>query len=639
MDDPLLNMDERLIGLFDQELRHLRETAREFGRAFPSKAAALGVMQTPADPYVERLMEGAAFMAARVRLRLEAQFPHFTQSLIETTYPDFLAPVPSMILVQLKSAPSAPPPPTGLLVDRGTMVKGLPVRNEEYSRISMDPTPCLFSTAHPIRLLPIEISQVEFLVRRLPETGADKEFGARAALRIRLKRTSATPWKEIDVAPLVLHLPALDGLGYELIEHLFAHQIGLSIREGGKIDTTSDWRRTGPAVLKYGFEPHQALLPSNPRTFDGYRLLREYFAMPQRFLFVELADFKEGLARCQGEVAEIIIPLKEESRRLEREVERSCFQLFCAPAVNLFKKTFSQTIQPERFSEFHAVPDLNRPLDYEVHTVEEVHGFTSSSRLPRPFLPFYQTRHRSYSGAAFFTLNREPRTLSESERSGKWKMPYPGSEVYLALVDQMEVPFSGDLEQIHLTTRCTNRHLPVMLRDNQGKWSLEGGIKAEVTLLVQPTLPYFRPVDGEYAWRLLNLFSLNYLSLAEEEQAGAAALRELLSLHSGETEWGSRQIDALRHVTVETTTQPVYSQPGKEGKSVFEGVVRGLRVGVEFEESAFQDRHVFLLGAVLEEFFAKYVTLNSFAETEIKSWPSHRVHMRWPARTGKVQII
>ena len=50
-------MDERLIKLFDEELRHLRETAREFDRAFPHKAPGFALEQSPADPYVERLLE------------------------------------------------------------------------------------------------------------------------------------------------------------------------------------------------------------------------------------------------------------------------------------------------------------------------------------------------------------------------------------------------------------------------------------------------------------------------------------------------------------------------------------------------------------------------------------------------------
>ena len=30
--------------------------------------------------------------------------------------------------------------------------------------------------------------------------------------------------------------------------------------------------------------------PIGPRSFHGYGLLQEYFALPQRFLFVELED-------------------------------------------------------------------------------------------------------------------------------------------------------------------------------------------------------------------------------------------------------------------------------------------------------------------------------------------------------------
>ena len=48
------------------------------------------------DPYVERLLEGSAFLNARVQLRLDSEFPRFTERLLEIVYPQYLAPIPSM---------------------------------------------------------------------------------------------------------------------------------------------------------------------------------------------------------------------------------------------------------------------------------------------------------------------------------------------------------------------------------------------------------------------------------------------------------------------------------------------------------------------------------------------------------------
>ena len=100
-------MDPRLLDYYRQELLHIREGAAEFAREHPKIAARLALEVTTAqgecvDPYVERLLEGFAFLAARVQIRLDSEFPRFTQHLLEMVYPGFLAPTPSMLIVQLE---------------------------------------------------------------------------------------------------------------------------------------------------------------------------------------------------------------------------------------------------------------------------------------------------------------------------------------------------------------------------------------------------------------------------------------------------------------------------------------------------------------------------------------------------------
>ena len=96
-------MDPRLLRHYNLELQHLREMGAEFAEQFPKIASRLGMNGLEvADPYVERLLEGFAFLAARVQLKLDAEFPRFTQALLEIVYPHYLAPTPSMVVVQLK---------------------------------------------------------------------------------------------------------------------------------------------------------------------------------------------------------------------------------------------------------------------------------------------------------------------------------------------------------------------------------------------------------------------------------------------------------------------------------------------------------------------------------------------------------
>ena len=94
-------MDPRMLRYYSQELQYMREMGAEFAGQFPKIAARLGLDATEvADPYVERLLEGFSFLAARVRLKLDAEFPRFSQHLLEMAYPHYLAPTPAMAIAQ-----------------------------------------------------------------------------------------------------------------------------------------------------------------------------------------------------------------------------------------------------------------------------------------------------------------------------------------------------------------------------------------------------------------------------------------------------------------------------------------------------------------------------------------------------------
>ena len=94
-------MDPRMLAYYNRELQHVREMGAEFARRYPKIAGRLALEEFEcADPYVERLLEGLAFLAARVQLKLDAQFPEFTQHLLEIVYPHYLSPTPSMAVVR-----------------------------------------------------------------------------------------------------------------------------------------------------------------------------------------------------------------------------------------------------------------------------------------------------------------------------------------------------------------------------------------------------------------------------------------------------------------------------------------------------------------------------------------------------------
>jgi type VI secretion system protein ImpG len=624
-------MDERLLDHYNNELRHLRETAAEFAREFPKIAGRLALDKEAKefcpDPYVERLLEGFAFLAARVHLKLDAEFPRFTQSILETVYPHFLTPIPSMAVVRFAPDEKEPSLAKGPVVPRGTSLKSILGKGER--------TACTFRTAHDVRLLPIKIAEVRYFTRDLGELNLPRELGAKAALRIRLQATAGLTFDKIALDPITFYLRGADDFPVLIYEQIFAHKLGIVVQTPGQRGKNL---AVAPAnqVKRVGYAESQALLPPSPRSFEGYRLLREYFAFPQRFLFFELGGFASALAECQESQIDLIIPLAQQETRLEGRIDASCLDCGCTPVINLFPKQLDRILLTEWFSEFHVVPDRNRALDFEVFQIESVTGYGEAAGEEQEFKPFYLAKDTDLFSGAFFTTNRAPRVLTAREKQFGKKSSYAGTEVFISLVDANAGPYRSDLRQLGIEALCTNRHLPIQMAtgvsDSDFSMELSAPISG-IKCVTGPTVPRPSMAEGRFSWRLISHLSLNYFSLLDSRSAeGAAALREILKLYiDGADRQLQRQIEGLRNVKSKSILRRVDSP----GPITF---ARGLEIELEFDENAFEGTGVFLIGAVLEQFFAKYVSINSFTETVVRT-QQRGVIMRWSAVPGKRQII
>ncbi len=621
-------MDRRLYPYYERELQHIRESAEEFAREYPSAASRLGLESFEVqDPYVERLLEGFAFLTARVQLKLDAEFPRVTEFLLDTVQPHYLAPIPSMTVVQCQLAPDNPVGPEGFVLPARTLLRSEPVGPQH--------TRCEFRTGQPVTLWPLRITEAAYYSRDYAALRLPAGLGTRAAIRIRLATAGGVPFSQLGLDRLALFLHGPDSLPVRLYENLLARGRGLVLRPGL---ANPPWQQVveAPAIRRMGLTADEALLPFDARSFQGYRLLEEYFAFPQRFLFVELQGLAEGVGRCTGEALDLIIPLAEADPALEGNVSAGSFRLFCTPAVNLFHRSAERIALSDRAWEFPIVVDRTRPLDFEVYRVQEVTGYGSRPDQRQRFGPFYQASDlEPDGGGAYFAVHRVERALTERERNPRIGLRngsgYAGSDVYLSLVDARSAPYRSDLRQLGVECLCTNRDLPLLMPN---RFTLEVSAPAvkDVVWLTQPTAPRNSRAIGEAAWRTISHLGLNYTSLAEAGEAGAEPLRDLLRLYADGSDPASRrQIEGVRGLTTRSMTARV----GQGGPAAF---ARGLEVELLIDEEAFEGLGCFLLGSVLEEFFARYVSLNAFTQTVVRS-TSRGELVRWPARLGQRPIL
>jgi type VI secretion system protein ImpG len=626
-------MDRRFLQHYNTELQHLRSTAAEFAREFPKIAGRLALdrdsKESCPDPFVERLLEGVAFLSARVQVKLDAEFPRFTQSLLETVYPHYLSPTPSMAVVRFEPDPQASQLVEGYHIPRGTRLTSAVGRGERTS--------CEYRTAHDVRLWPIELIEAQYYTRDVGQLDLPREFGAKAAIRLRLRMLGgAIDFRALSLDQLTFNIRGADETPVSVYEQLFARAAGFVVQssEGGKQRPRVSFDKS--VIRAVGFTDEESLLPHGPRSFQGYRLLREYFAFPQRFLFFELCGLRSAVQQCGGYSLDIIIALRDQEVRLEGRVDRTTFDLFCTPAINLFPRRADRIPLTDRFSEFHVVPDRTRPLDFEVFEIQSVTGYGTQSDEVQEFTPFYLARDFDLQAGAFFATHRTSRILSEKEKRFGQVSTYPGSEVYLSLVDAHSAPYRSDLKQLGVSVLCTNRHLPIQIAVGLASTDFlmeEHAPVNTVRCVTGPTAPHPSHAEGDMAWRIISHLSLNYLSLLDEPgQDGAVALRDILRIYTGRDEADvRRRIDGIRS----TQAKPVVRRVTTPGPIAF---ARGLEVSVLFDEAAFEGTGVFILGAVLANFFTRYVSLNSFTETVIRTQQRGEI-MRWPPNIGKRPLI
>lgn len=617
-------MTPRLLDYYEKELRFIREMGFEFSKRYPKIAGNLDLGSAEcSDPYVERLLEGFAFLTARIQLKMDAEFPRFTQHLLEIVYPHYLAPLPSMMIVQIN------PDLQGGITEEGfTLQRGVKI----FSKANGGRSRCEFQISHDVRVWPIQVKEAIYLpLGQIPNYSGLNTKKIKSGLKIKLKAVAGYHFNQLAIDQLTFYLHGTGSLAVQLYELIFGHSLSFVIRTPSNQQSHVFDRSILQSV---GYSQEQSLLPSTAQTFRGYRLLQEYFALPERFLFFQLDQIITAIQQCDSDEIEILILLDVSQDKLEHVVQAENFRLNCTPAINLFEKQADRIHLKQHNAEHHLVIDKTKPNDYEVFNLLEVIGFGSDMQSEQEFRPFYSSNyeHRTNSDTfAYYTSRRQPALFPVNTSSAVLRTEYTSSEVYLSLVDSSEMPFDNDLKQLGVRVLCTNRDLPKLLLlggdKSEFSWDVSFPIN-NIVCLVGPTDPKPSSSESSYAWRLINHLSLNYLSLVNNDhQQGAKALRDMLALYIDYADHATaKQIEGLQSIQC----RPMTCRIPLKGPITFG---RGLEITVTFDETAFAGGSCFLMGAVLDRFFCKYTSINSFTQLKISTKERGEI-MKWPIRSG-----
>ncbi len=635
-------MSDELLPYYNRELAFIRRLGAEFARSHPRIAGRLQLTPDAAqDPHVERLIEAFAYLNARTRHKLEDDFPEITDALLGVLYPHYQAPIPSMAVVQFVLDPGQGDLLAGHTLPSKTTLQTDPI----------DGQPCRFRTCYPTTIWPIELTAAQLQGQPFSAPKIDLPAEPDAVLRLQLQCYSKdVTFSQLKADSLRFFLNGQSQHVFPLYELIFNNTLGVALATSAGDKNPVPLQKS--CIRPVGFESDQGMLPYTARSFLGYRLLSEYFAFPQKFLFFDvllgdgadlnLKDLNPISQQDAGGRLEIYFYLNHTTVDLQQNVTADTFRLGCTPMVNLYEQRAEPIALSHTRTEYRVVPDARRPLAHEVYSIDRVTA-TSPDNEQVEHEPFYSFKHASdrRQGKAFWQAVRRSAGAGADRADG-------GTEVYLSLVDLEFSPSAPADWTLDVQTTCLSRDLPHRLPMGDGLPGfrlIQAAPVSSIRCMTGRPTPTLRPPRKHGAmWRLISHLSLNHLSLVDYEQ-GADALREILKLYDFADSAETRaMIDGILNVSSRRVVGRIPAGPrrqvaGQKPDQTRIGFCRGVETTIHFDEERFTGSGVYLFACVLERFLGLYCSVNSFSKLVATTNKREKELRKWSPRAGESVLL
>lgn len=611
-------MPDELLPYYEKELAFIRQMGSEFASEHPKIASRLGInAETIEDPHVSRLVESFAYLNARIQHKLDDDFPELSDALLEVIFPHYQRPIPSMSIAQFVADKEKLE--SGFLIEKETLIETEQFQGET----------CQFSTTYETTLLPIAVTEAALIGRPFSTPGSDQFKGAGAVLKLSLKTfNSDISFSELKPDKCRFFLKGQPQHINPLYEKLLNNCRGI-IMSSGNADTTPI-RLPASIIKPVGFDIDEGLLPYPEASFMGYRLLTEYFAFPEKFMFVDFQGFADKISATESDTLEFYIYLDESDVELEHNISKQSFQLGCTPIINLFNHRTDPIRLDHSSTEYQIIPDARRPSNYELYSVDQVTASTSAGEK-ESYLPLYGTNHehRNNSRQTYWFTRRRQAKMGLGLRD-------EGSDLFISLVDLYFNPNNPDDRTLSIESTCSNRDQPSKLPFSSTQPKLQcinGSPPCErIRCLTQPTQAIRPSMRNNARWRLISHLSLNHLSITGRGDS-CKALKEILRLYDfRDASINQAQIDSISKVE----SRPISAPLTIDGRAT---LCRGMEIEVELDDLQLSGNSSFLFATVLEHFFALYCTINSFTRVLVKLKNKEGYLKKCPPRAGEKTLL
>lgn len=583
---------------YQEELGFLRQLAGEFAQANPNLVQFLGRDST--DPDVHRLMEAFAFVAGRLREKIDDELPELSHSMFGVMFPHYLRPIPPLSVLEFAARPNALTAPR--LVPAGAVVETGPI----------DGTRCRFRTAFDVTVRPLAIRSI-----RLHSTHSGSQ------LTVTLATTGDVPLSALELSNLTLYLRSggVPAASRTLFLYLTRYLRACSVKVGGDVLARLGQHQVTPSASA------TPLLDYPRNAFAGFRTIQEYFALPARFMFVDVA----GLGAIARTTAQSFDLAFEFDRPMQGDVrpEDDTIRLNATPIINAFPMDGEPITVDQRKTEYRVRASGRNAHHYGIVSVDDVTGWGQGHGVRLRYPHFETFRHSARPAGdegqpataqgTYVRVRRQPAMLGE------------GVDTYLAFVRSANEPVTPPTEVASLALTCTNGPLA----DRLGIGSVTeatGDTPPEISFrnieAVSAEVP--PPLRGDLLWRLVTNLSLNFASLAEPETIRAVI---------GAYDFGAL-VDEQRRHRRDRILESIRAVRQSPTTILVRGVsARGTQIQIDVKESQLGGvAEAYLFGAVMDAFFAAYASINTCHQFELNCIDSN-TRFQWPIRSGQKMVI
>lgn len=652
-------MNREFLRHYERELTYLYDHAEEFAQKYPGIAERLGgLSKETVDPGIAGLVEGAAFLAARVQMKLDSQFFEFSSEVLEQLLPGMTAPTPSCALLGVE------PEYANRNLKSGKHFKAGSYADANYMEQDRNVS-CRFRLSADLSIFPVHLAAAKYhsgtasLQALGLEVASETRAGLQLTLRHRISKLpkgkekdtdAGAPLSEVEMDSLPIHFVGPSSDVAALYEQMFTQRTRVWVRWLDEFETPHFIALSDAQIEQLGFEDNERIASDDQRMFPAFGLLRDFFLFPDKFFGMRLVNLRPLLQKIPAKEIDIIVEFDKSVARMQAAVQKSLFRLYIVPATNLFEMRCSRIPISNREHEHNIVPDRSRWTDFEVHEVLSVFAHYQGARDKTAVYPIYRLPVENIRAeqALYHSIRRVPRRPTQQEKRFGTTPEYMGADVFLTLREPVDPTNDRSVKELSVKALCSNRHLPAQLPVGQAgaDFTLVDDTKVALTCVSGPTPPRESIVTmerqsdtetgapyGSVLWRIINYLNFNHLGIASSNgEDSAKGLREILALFGDlSSTVTERQIRGI----VAVNSRPVVR---KLRQATGFNAARGVEIVVTFDEKAFEGTGIVMYGAVLDRFFAQYSTINSFTQTVVKS-TSRGIVKRWPPRAGLGQVL